>query len=122
MRRGPTLPNFEHHIFVCINERDKSASRPSCGANHGKKLRSALKDAVKSAGLKHQVRINETSCLDQCEHGAVAVVYPDEVWYGFVHLKDVEEIVQEHLLNGRPVERLRLPQTCINMEHCPHRK
>jgi (2Fe-2S) ferredoxin len=116
------MASYEHHLFVCVNERDESASRPSCANEHGKKLRGALKDAVKAAGLKHRVRVNETGCLDQCEHAAVLVVYPDAVWYGFAKPKDAEEIVQEHLLGGRPVERLRLPESCINTEKCPHRK
>ena len=118
---NPRMPPFEHHVFVCLNERDESA-RPSCANKHAKKLRGALKDAVKAAGLKHRVRINESGCLDQCEHGPVLVVYPDAVWYGFAKPGDAEEIVQEHLLHGRPVERLRLPGTCINTDHCPHRK
>jgi len=116
------MSNFEHHLFVCVNERDDSAARPSCGHENAKKLRGALKDAVKSAGLKHRVRINESGCLDQCEHGPVLVVYPEAVWYGFVHQRDVQEIVQEHLINGRPVERLLLPDSCVNTDHCPHRK
>jgi len=116
------MPNYEHHVFVCINERDKSASRPSCGNEHGKKLRGALKDAVKAAGLKGRVRINESGCLDQCEHAAVMVVYPEAVWYGFVHPRDAEEIVQQHLVEGKPVARLRLPESCINNDFCPHRK
>jgi (2Fe-2S) ferredoxin len=116
------MPNFERHVFVCLNERDDSAARPSCAAKHSKKLKGALKDAAKDAGLKGRVRINEAGCLDQCEHGPVIVVYPEAVWYGFVHVRDVEEIVQEHLVNGRPVERLRLPDSCINTSHCPHRK
>lgn len=116
------MSNYEHHVFVCLNERDESASRPSCLHKHSKKLRGALKDAVKEAGLKDKVRVNEAGCLDQCEHGAVMVVYPDAVWYGFVHPGDAEEIVQEHLLNGRPVERLRLAPGCINTKVCPHRK
>ncbi len=116
------MPAFEHHVFVCLNERDESASRPSCSHKHSKKLRGALKDAVKAAGLKHRVRVNEAGCLDQCEHGPVLVVYPEAVWYGFATPDDAQEIVQEHLIHGRPVERLRLPDTCINTDHCPHRK
>jgi (2Fe-2S) ferredoxin len=103
-----TMPNFEHHLFVCMNERDKSASRPSCANEHAKKLRGALKDA--------------SGCLDQCEHAAVVVVYPEGVWYGFAQASDAEEIVQQHLILGQPVERLRLPDSCINTDHCPHRK
>jgi (2Fe-2S) ferredoxin len=115
------LAKFKHHIFICVNERDESASRPSCGTSGSKKLKSAFKDAVKDVGLKGQVRANELGCLDQCEHGPVIVVYPDAVWYGFVHAKDVEEIVSEHLVHGRPVERLRLADTCLNTESCPHK-
>ena len=116
------MPNYEHHLFVCLNERDESASRPSCAHENSKKLRGALKEAVKDAGLKHRVRVNEAGCLDQCEHGPVMVVYPEAIWYGFVHPRDAEEIVQEHLIHGRPVERLRLPDSCINTDRCPHRK
>jgi (2Fe-2S) ferredoxin len=116
------MPNFEHHVFVCMNERDESASRPSCANEGGKKLKGALKDAVKAAGLKHKVRVNETGCLDQCEHAAVMVVYPEAIWYGFTHARDAEEIVQQHLVGGKPVERLRLLPSCINTDRCPHRK
>jgi len=109
-------------VFLCTNERDGSASRPSCLPRGGKKLKGAFKDAIKEAGLKHKVRANEAGCLDQCEHGPVVVVYPEAVWYGFVKVEDVEEIVAEHLVKGRPVERLRLPDTCLNTEDCPHRR
>jgi (2Fe-2S) ferredoxin len=116
------MPLFEHHIFICTNERDSSAARPSCLPQGSKKLKSAFKDAIKDAGLKHKIRANESGCLDQCEHGPVVVVYPEAVWYGNVHVRDVEEIVQQHLVEGRPVKRLRLPESCINSEDCPHRK
>lgn len=116
------MSNYEHHVFVCLNERDETAARPSCAHVHSKKIRGLMKDAVKEAGLKGRVRVNEAGCLDQCEHGPVVVVYPEAVWYGFVKPHDVEEIVEEHLKHGRPVERLRLPQGCINTSECPHRK
>jgi len=96
----------ERQILVCINERDPSADRPSCRNEGAKKLREELKDAVKHAGLKGKVRVLETSCLDQCEHAAVCVVYPDNVWYSFVKAKDAQKIVDEHLVGGRPVTRL----------------
>ena len=101
---------------------DESASRPSCLNEGAKKLKGAFKDAIKSSGLKHRVRANESGCLDQCEHAPVVVVYPDAVWYGFVKERDAEEIVREHLVGGRPVERLRLPEGCLNSDRCPHRK
>jgi (2Fe-2S) ferredoxin len=115
------MAKFKHHVFICINEREESASRASCANGGSEKLKSAFKDAIKDAGLKGKARANELGCLDQCEHGPVVVVYPDAVWYGFVHVRDVEEIVKEHLLRGRPVERLRLADTCLNTERCPHK-
>jgi len=96
----------ERQILVCINERDPSASRPSCRNEGAKKLREELKDAVKHAGLKGTVRVLDVSCMDQCEHAAVCVVYPDNVWYSFAKAKDAEEIVHQHLVGGVPVERL----------------
>jgi (2Fe-2S) ferredoxin len=116
------MAKFDHHIFICTNERDGSAPRPSCRPGGSKKLKDAFKEALKDAGLKHTVRANESGCLDQCEHGHTVVVYPEAVWYGFVKVQDVNEIITEHILNGRPVERLRLPDTCLNTDHCPHRK
>jgi (2Fe-2S) ferredoxin len=113
---------FERHIFICTNERDESASRPSCLGSGGKKLKSAFKDALKESGLKHRVRANESGCLDQCEHGPVVVVCPDTVWYGFVKPSDVHEIVTQHLLAGKPVERLRIAESCLNTESCPHHR
>ena len=84
-------------------------------------IRDALKAGVKKAGLGGQVRVNVAGCLDQCEHGVTVVVYPDAVWYGFVTLNDVDEIVREHIVGGRPVERLRLSDGCVNTPKCRHR-
>jgi (2Fe-2S) ferredoxin len=77
--------------------------------------------AAKDAGLKGKVRINKAGCLDQCEHGPTVVVYPDAVWYGFVTPEDVNEIVQQHLVEGKPVERLRLADECVNTATCAHK-
>jgi (2Fe-2S) ferredoxin len=67
------------------------------------------------------VRINKSGCLDQCEHGPVVVVYPEAVWYGNVQPADAAEIVEEHLVGGRPVARLRMLDECLNTKGCAHR-
>ena len=100
------MPLPERQVLVCINERDPSATRPSCRHEGSRKLKDELKDAVKAAGLKGRVRVLEVSCMDQCEHAAVCAVYRDNVWYSFTKVRDVSEIVDEHLLGDRPVERL----------------
>ena len=115
------MAKFQHHLFICSNERDEDAARPSCGRSGSTKLKPAFKEALKEAGLKGKIRANEAGCLDQCEHGPTVVVYPDAVWYGFVKVADVEEIVNEHLVHGRPVKRLVLADTCLNTERCPHK-
>jgi (2Fe-2S) ferredoxin len=65
---------------------------------------------VKQLGLagKGKVRINQAGCLDRCEEGPVLVIYPEEVWYTYVDRQDIDEIIDEHLVNGRVVERLRI--------------
>lgn len=93
---------FERHLFVCT-------SGDYCPEVDGesKDIHRAFKAAVAEAGLKGRVRVNNSGCLDQCGHGPNAVVYPDNVWYSHLTMEDVPTIVEEHLKNGRPVERLR---------------
>ena len=114
------MPPFERHVFVCHNARPAGAPRPSCTLDGKSDLHARLSQIAREAGLT-QVRINKSMCLDQCEHGPNMVVYPEAVWYGHVKPEDAEEIVREHLVGGRPVERLRMADGCINTKTCPHR-
>ncbi len=114
------MPVFKHHVFVCHNVRPEGAPRPSCTTDGKSELFTQLQQEVKAAGLTG-IRVNKAGCLDQCEHGPTMVVYPEAVWYGGVTPADAAEIVQEHLVNGRPVERLRLADDCVNTKTCPHR-
>jgi (2Fe-2S) ferredoxin len=115
------LPPFERHVFVCLNSRPADAPRPSCTRDGTSALHARLQQLSREAGLGAKVRINKSGCLDQCEHGPTVVVYPDAIWYGHVQPEDAEEIVREHLVGGRPVERLRLADECVNTKNCPHR-
>lgn len=112
---------FDLHLFVCTNERKEGHPRGCCASKGAEEIRERLKSLAKDAGLKGRVRVNSAGCLDQCEHGVTMVVYPEGVWYGFVTVGDVEEVVQSHLVEGRPVERLRLPEGCLNTKSCEHR-
>jgi len=102
-------PYYQRHIFFCTNRRDDG--RACCAAAQAERLQAHAKAKVKALGLAGpgKVRVNKAGCLDRCELGPVAVVYPEAVWYTFVDLHDVDEIVEEHLKEGRVVERLRLP-------------
>ena len=102
---------YKHHVFFCLNQRDGGQD---CCAVHGAQAGfDHCKQAVKSAGLAGPggVRVNKAGCLDRCAGGPVVVVYPEGVWYTFVDQADIDEIVDSHLKNGRPVERLMLAPT-----------
>jgi (2Fe-2S) ferredoxin len=115
------LAPFERHVFVCSNVRPEGAPRPSCTTDGKSEVMAQLQQFAKAAGIGATMRINKAGCLDQCEHGPTVVVYPEAVWYGHVQPADAEEIVREHLVGGRPVERLRLADECVNTKSCPHR-
>ena len=112
---------FDRHLFVCINQRTPGHARGCCNPDGSERLHRAFKRALADRGLKGRVRANRAGCLDQCEHGPTVVVYPDGVWYGGVTEADVDEIVETHLIGGRPVDRLRLADACVNTASCPHK-
>ncbi len=101
---------YQHHVFVCCNQRDAEAERPCCAARGSQELRDYAKQKIKALGLNGagRVRINQSGCLDRCEEGPVMVVYPEEVWYCYLDEEDIDEIIERHLVNGEPVERLRI--------------
>ena len=100
---------FQRHIFFCLNQRANGEA--ACAQHDAQAAFDHCKARVKAEGLSGagQVRVNKAGCLDRCAGGPVAVVYPDAVWYTFVDNSDIDEIVESHLKNGRPVQRLLLP-------------
>ncbi|MDP2188937.1 MAG: (2Fe-2S) ferredoxin domain-containing protein [Sphingobacteriaceae bacterium] len=98
---------YQKHLFICNNERPDPAKK-SCGKEHGSALVAAFKEGIKARGLQIDIRAQQTGCLDACVHGPALVVYPEAVWYGALTLADVEEVIESHLVNNQPVERLRL--------------
>ena len=97
---------YRHHVFFCCNQRDDG--RPCCNAKGASGLRDYAKQRAKELDLAGGVRINQAGCLDRCEEGPCIVVYPEAVWYTYVDRADIDEIIEEHLQNGRVVERLRI--------------
>ena len=105
------MPAPERHVFVCVNERP-TGGKPSCGGRTGERSASAVFAALQRAVGRRQelwgrVAVTSCGCLGPCFEGPTLVVYPDGVWYAGVSAADAEEIVSEHLVAGRPVERLR---------------
>ena len=55
-----------------------------------------------------KVRINKAGCLDRCEEGPVIVIYPQGTWYTYVDKDDIDEIIDQHLVGGKVVDRLKI--------------
>ena len=99
---------FKHHVFFCCNQRAEGEG--CCNDLGATAAQTYAKDRIAQLGLKGKgkIRINKAGCLDRCDDGPVLVVYPDETWYTYVDHENIEEIIQEHLIHGRVVERLKL--------------
>lgn len=98
----------KRHLFVCTNERRPGDPLPCCSSRGGREVYEALRKAVAQAGLNREIWVTRTGCMVHCNTGVTVVVYPDDLWYGRVTVADVEELLREHLVAGRPVERLLL--------------
>ena len=103
------MPRPEKLLLVCVNERPPER-KESCGTCHGSEaIGKAFRRYLKQRGLNQRFRSTTTKCLGVCVGGPHAVVMPDNVWYAGFGEEDIEEIVESHLLGGRPVERLLAP-------------
>ena len=103
--------SIQYHVFVCTGK--------SCSAVGSAEVLEAFERELKARGLQYgkvkkgrnpngSVVLTECSSVGFCAIGAAVLVYPDGVWYAQVRASDVPEIVEEHIVNGRPVERLAL--------------
>ncbi len=101
---------YQHHVFFCLNQRAEGAKRPSCAACGAEEVQAYAKKRVKELGLSGagKVRVNKAGCLDRCEEGPVMVIYPEGVWYRYFDESDIDEIIDSHLINGKPVDHLRI--------------
>ncbi|NBV12602.1 MAG: (2Fe-2S) ferredoxin domain-containing protein [Sphingobacteriia bacterium] len=99
-------PKYKQYIFICTNERPEDHPRGSCAGRNSLAVLDALKAEIRTAGLLTEIRSNKCGCMDICESGPNILITPDNIWYKQVAVEDVPEIVEEHLKNGRPVQRL----------------
>src|SRR5882672_9137541 len=105
------LAPIERHVFVCTGK--------SCSAVDSAEVKVAFERELISRGLlfgkekkgknpNGSIVLTECSSVGFCAIGAAVMVYPDGIWYAQVRASDVPELVEEHLVNGRVVERLAL--------------
>ena len=103
--------SIRRHVFVCTGK--------SCSAVDSAEVKEAFERELKARGLQYgkekkgrnpngSVVLTECGSVGFCAIGPAVIVYPDGVWYAQVQPSDVPEIVEEHIVNGRVVERLAL--------------
>lgn len=85
---------YQRIVFVCTNVRT-SGSRVSCGAIGGAELREQLKALVKEHGLADRIRVCSSGCMDVCEEGPNAMVFPDNHWICGARPDSAEAIFEE---------------------------
>jgi (2Fe-2S) ferredoxin len=106
-----TTAPIQRHVFVCTGK--------SCSARDSAEVRDAFERELKERGVlfgreakgknpNGSIVLTECASVGFCAIGPTVLVYPDGTWYAQVRASDVPEIIEEHLLNGRPVERLAL--------------
>ena len=106
-----TTAPIRHHVFVC--------SGKSCSAVGSAEVIAAFEQELLSRGIlfgkekkgknpRGSIVLTECSSVGFCAIGAAVMIYPDGIWYAQVRASDVPEIVTEHLINGRVIERLAL--------------
>ncbi|MBP1747669.1 MAG: hydrogenase [Deltaproteobacteria bacterium] len=86
------------HILVCAGA--------ACVSSGCRQIRDAVVNKIVEQGLQNEIKVIETGCVGSCDIGPLALVYPEGVLYQKLKPEDAEEIVTEHLLKGRIVERL----------------
>jgi NADH-quinone oxidoreductase subunit F len=89
---------FRSHILVC--------GGTGCHSSGSAEVIKAFAFEVEKRGLKDEVQIVETGCNGFCAQGPIVVIYPEGIIYMQVAPEDVAEVIEEHILKGRPVERL----------------
>ena len=91
----PVPPPYSlRQVFVCTNVRDPATGKSSCGANGAIAFREKLKHAVKARGLKRQVMVTQSGCLDYCPaSGCTVAIYPENTW-SIVEMAEVERLDQ----------------------------
>ncbi len=102
------MVNLKHHIFVCTSCRMNGQQKGLCYSKESVDIVQRLIEAIEDLDLSGEVMITNTGCFGICNQGPIMVVYPEGIWYGAVTEEDIDIIVEQHIMNGTPVESLRI--------------
>ena len=94
---------YRSHVLVC--------GGTGCTSSGSQQIMVRLREELKNQGLEEEVAVVQTGCHGLCALGPIMIIYPDATFYAMVKEDDIPEIVSEHLLKGRPVQRLLYDET-----------
>ncbi len=92
------MADYKFHILVC--------GGTGCVSSNSRQIVENLNDAIKAAGMEEDVKVLQTGCFGFCEQGPIVKILPDNTFYTQVKPEDANELVAEHIVKGRKVERL----------------
>lgn len=98
------------HVFVCNQARPAGHPRGSCQAKGGNEIVQAFWQQTQTRNLWDKFAVTYSGCLGPCDSGPNVLVYPEGVLYSNVSKDDVATIIDEHLLGGNVVDRLKAPE------------
>jgi len=96
---------FKRHVFACFTQRPPGHPRGSCGALGAQPLWDHMARKLEAEGLS-DTGFTSAGCLGFCKAGPLMVVYPEGIWYRPASTQDIDEIVDSHFKQDKPVERL----------------
>ena len=77
-----------------------------CTSSNSPKIMERFEEELKAVGMDQEVKLVKTGCFGLCANGPIVIVYPEGAFYSHVTVEDVPEIVSEHIVKGRIVQRL----------------
>lgn len=97
---------YKKHVILCTNQ--KAAGKQCCANSGGEEFFNHMKTRLLELELHGpgKIRVSKSGCLGRCSSGPCIVIYPEGAWYTYSSFSDIDQIIESHLIAGKPVEQL----------------